>query len=347
MTGGAERIPERADDERADAVRIAKSEFGLGRVDIHVHLLGRQRQEQGQHGVATLRHQIAIGGAHGAGEQLVAHRAPIDGEIKLEAVRPMQRGKAGKAFERDAAALGTHGQRVLDEARPEDAAEPIKPMVEQPGRAGFEAKGRALLAGEAEGDLRPRQRQPLHHVGDGRRLDPLRFHEFEPRRRRIEQVAHLDARSGRERGGLELGLAAGIDGDLVGLVRAISAALDREPSHGADRGQRLAAEAERQDRGEIIASELGGGVALDGERQVVSAHAGAVVGDADQPQAAARRRNVDAARTGIDRILDQLLDDARRPLDDLTRGDAVDEIRRQLTYGHPVPQPARRRDTGG
>ena len=35
------------------------------------------------------------------------------------------------------------------------------------------------------------------------------------------------------------------------------------------------------------------------------------------------------------------------PFDDLTRGDAVDEIRRQLTYGHPVPQPARRRDTGG
>ena len=88
-------------------------------------------------------------------------------------------------------------------------------------------------------------------------------------------------------------------------------------------------------------------MALDGEREVVSVHAGAVVGDADQPQAAARRRDVDAARAGIDRVLDQLLDDARRPLDDLTRGDAVDEIRRQLTYGHPVPQPARRRDTGG
>ena len=170
----------------------------LAGMDVHVHLLGRQRQEQGEHGIAALRHEIAIGGAHGAGEQLVAHRAAIDGEIKLEAVRPMQRGKAGEAFERDAAALRTHGQRVLDEVRPEDAAEPSQPMVEQPGRAGFEAKGRALLAGEAEGDLRPRQSEPLHHVGDGRRLDPLRFHEFEPRRRRVEQVAHLDARSGRE-----------------------------------------------------------------------------------------------------------------------------------------------------
>ena len=88
-------------------------------------------------------------------------------------------------------------------------------------------------------------------------------------------------------------------------------------------------------------------MALDREREIVTAHAGAVVGDADQPQAAARGCDIDAARTGIDGVLDQLLDDARGPLDDLTRGDAVDEIRRQLTYGHRVPQPARRRDTGG
>ena len=79
-------------------------------------------------------------------------------------------------------------------------------------------------------------------------------------------------------------------------------------------------------------------MALDREREIVGAHAGAVIGDADQPQAAARGRDVDPARAGIDRVLDQLLDDARRPLDDLTRGDAVDEVRRQLTDGHLMPQ---------
>ena len=275
MTRGAERVPERADDERADAVRIAESELGLGGMDVHVHLLGRQRQEQGQHGIAPLRHEIAIGRAHGAGEQLVAHRAAIDGEIKLEAVRPMQRGKAGEAFERRRSPrCGAHRQRVLDEVRPEDAAEPSQPMVDQPGRAGFEPKGGALLAGEAEGDLGPGQREPLHHVGDGRRLDALRLHEFEPRRRRVEQVAHLDPRSGRKRGGLELRLAAGIDGDLVGLASRLRARLWIESrADGADRGQRLAAEAERQDRGEIVVGELGGGVALDRKRKIVSAHA--------------------------------------------------------------------------
>ena len=41
---------------------------------------------------------------------------------------------------------------------------------------------------------------------------------------------------------------------------------------------------------------------------------------------------------GVDRVLDQLLDDARRALDHLARGDAVDEVRRQLAYGHRGPR---------
>ena len=88
-------------------------------------------------------------------------------------------------------------------------------------------------------------------------------------------------------------------------------------------------------------------MALDREHEVGIAHARAVVSNADQPQAAAGSRNVDVARSRIHRVLDQLLDDARGPLDDLTRGDAVDEVRRQLTYGHRMPHAARRRDTGG
>ena len=55
-------------------------------------------------------------------------------------------------------------------------------------------------------------------------------------------------------------------------------------------------------------------------------HAGAVIGDADEPKPPPASRDLDAARASIDRVLDQLLDDARRPLDDLTRGDAVDEV---------------------
>ena len=43
------------------------------------------------------------------------------------------------------------------------------------------------------------EREPLHHIGDGHGLGALGFHEFEPCRRRVEQVAHLDAGAGAER----------------------------------------------------------------------------------------------------------------------------------------------------
>ena len=39
-------------------------------------------------------------------------------------------------------------------------------------------------------------------------------------------------------------------------------------------------------------------------------------------------RQVDARRLGVDRVLEQLLDHARRPLDDLARGDLIDDRRR-------------------
>jgi len=72
-----------------------------------------------------------------------------------------------------------------------------------------------------------------------------------------------------------------------------------DPRHRADRGQRLAAETEGRNGEEIVAIELRGRMALDREHEVVAGHAGAVVGDADQPPAAAVGQHVDARRAGI------------------------------------------------
>ena len=57
------------------------------------------------------------------------------------------------------------------------------------------------------------------------------------------------------------------------------------------------------------------------------AHAAAVVADADEREAAGRRHHLDLAGAGVERVLDQLLDHARRPLDHLAGGDAVDGLR--------------------
>src|SRR5262249_60536180 len=91
----------------------------------------------------------------------------------------------------------------------------------------------------------------------------------------------------------------------------------------------------------------GSGMAVDRKAKILRRHGRAVIGDADQSKSAGRGDDVDAARASVNRVLDQLLDDACRPLDDLTGRDAIDEIWRQLSYGHSWPLPIRRRDTGG
>ena len=75
-------------------------------------------------------------------------------------------------------------------------------------------------------------------------------------------------------------------------------------------------------------------MAFDREREVGARHALAVVGDADEAPAAAVGEHVDAACAGVERVLDQLLDHARRTLDHLAGGDAVDDGLGKLADGH-------------
>jgi hypothetical protein len=70
-------------------------------------------------------------------------------------------------------------------------------------------------------------------------------------------------------------------------------------------------------------------VAGEGQRQVVGLDAAAVVGHTDQVGAAPGHLDVDARGAGIDGVLQQLLDDAGRPLHDLAGGDLADERGRQ------------------
>ena len=115
---------------------------------------------------------------------------------------------------------------------------------------------------------------------------------------------------------------------------AVRARLHGQMRDRADRGQRLAAKAERADVEQIVVGELRGGVPLDGKREFVRRHAAAVVVDAQQRQAAGDGDHVDLRGAGVDGVLDQFLDDGRRPLDHLAGGDAIDGLRRELADRH-------------
>ena len=66
-------------------------------------------------------------------------------------------------------------------------------------------------------------------------------------------------------------------------------------------------------------------MALESERSVLGRHPAAVVHDGDPRDAAALDLDGDPRRARVESVLDELLHRGRRPLDDLARGDLVDE----------------------
>src|SRR5206468_4527599 len=64
------------------------------------------------------------------------------------------------------------------------------------------------------------------------------------------------------------------------------------------------------------------------------------VDHADQLAAAVFDFDVDVRRAGVEGILDQLLHNRRRPLDDFAGGDAVNEIWRELVNGPAIHRTA-------
>ena len=215
----------------------------------------------------------------------------------------------------------------------QDIAEPRQPAGGA-GQRGGPGHRRAFLAGQREGDVGPRHRKAPHHFADRFGLGAVGLEKFQPRRRRIKEIADLDAGALRQRRRHDLRFLAAFDRQRPGMRLAGVAGGDAELRHRADRGQRLAAEPERADAQQILVVELGGGVAIDRQREVGVGHAAAVVGDADPPPAAAIGENVDPAGAGVDGVLDQFLDHARGTFDHLAGGDAVDDLFGQLADGH-------------
>src|ERR1700686_2938779 len=76
---------------------------------------------------------------------------------------------------------------------------------------------RALLAGQREGDIRPAHGEAAHHLADGLAFGAVGLEEFQPGRRGVEQVAHLDPGSLAQCRRLDLALAAAVDRDGPGV----------------------------------------------------------------------------------------------------------------------------------
>ena len=190
-------------DERAHEPGIAEAHLGFGRMHVDIDLACVERNEQREQRVPVARQIIGIGAAHRAEQKLVAHRAAVDEEILAERIGARQRRQRGKTLDRHALALG----RDFDGVAAEIGAEHVAKARQAPGRA-RQRRGkchrRAFLAGEGEGNVGPAHGEPAHHVAHRFRLGAIELQEFEPRRRRIKQIAHLDARASAQCRGLDV-----------------------------------------------------------------------------------------------------------------------------------------------
>ena len=327
MPGLGQRMAQGADDQPADRPGIAEPDFRLGRMDVHVHFGRRNIEKQGNERMAVAGQEIAIGAAHGPGHQAILDRPAVDEEILVPRGSPMQRRHADMAGQPYAVAHGVDAHRIVGKILAQDRREPRQPDIEHvPGVDRQRKQGAFAVAAQAETDFRMRHRQPVDRVANRLLLAALALEELEPRRRGVEQVEHLDlgAAGHRRRSGNAAQAAVNVDRPARIGVRLPGR--DLEPADRADRRQRLAAEAEGRNVDEIVARQLAGGVPLHGKRQGLAPHAAAVVGHGDIAPAAVAHDRIDPARTGVDRVLDQFLDDGRRALDHLARGNPVNNI---------------------
>ena len=185
----------------------------------------------------------------------------------------------------------------------------------------------AAVVLQREADVRMRERDAAERLVAVTPLGRLGPQEL-PTRRRVEvELADRHRRACRERRRRGHAGDAAVDLDPPRVRPPRRARSERKPRDRADRRQRLAAEAERRDRRQVVGGrELRGRVPRDGERQLLALDARAVVGDADPLDAAARQIDVDLRRARIERVLEELLQRRRRPLDDLAGRDLVDEL---------------------
>ncbi len=185
---------------------------------------------------------------------------------------------------------------------------------------------RAFVVAQVEAHVEAAQGDALDHFFEVIELGALGPHEFAPRRRVEKQIAHFHRGAGGMGGGRGFAepLAVAVHPPAAFAVHHPRG--QTQPRHRTDTRQGLAAETEAAHRDQIVeAADLAGGVAAEGQGQIVAMDAAAVVAHADEAHPALPHLDVDAARPGVEAVFHQLFDDRRRPLHHFAGGDLIGE----------------------
>ena len=328
--GGQELAPQGAQQLAVEPAGVLEADFELGRMDVDVDQLGRHLEHEEGDGKAADHQEAAIGLAQRMLQGPVADVPPVEKEILHPVMAAALAGMGHVAGQLHLVLDALDPNQVVGQLAAEALRDPLQPAV-----VGGQLENLLLVVPQGEMHLRHRQGNANERLGDVAELRHARAQKLPPHGRVEEQVLHLDRRADRAAAGGHAAQrpAAHLDFRPAGAFRR--AAPQHQPAHFGDRGQRLAAEAERADAEQVVGlSDFARGVAGQGQRQLLGRDAAAVIDDPHHFQSALAHRNVDARGTRVDGILHQFLDHAGRPFDDLAGGDFVDQGRREEVDGH-------------
>lgn len=186
-----------------------------------------------------------------------------------------------------------------------------------------------VLVGGGEADCTVVERVGADHLQATALLGRCLFQELTPRRNVIEERRDLDTGAPRVGDGLSSDPLAPLDA-YVEAIAALDCGLQIDFTDGGDRRQRLATEAQRADRLQILEPrQLAGRVSTEGQYRILGVHADAIVADAQRIPSSAAQAQVDLLSSRVEGILDQFLDHRCRSLHDLAGGDLADQVIRE------------------
>ncbi len=331
--GLAQRVEQRAHDERPHAGIVAEPHLAFRRMHVHVDRRRFDLEEEERQRIPALRQVLLVALDQRVRQRLRVDRTPVHERDHLVARAAAGTGFADQAGEPHPLARRLDGQQRLGGLASEDRGDTLQQRA-----ARRRLEDRAPVLDERERHLRVRERVEPHALDDVRRLGRVALEELPPRRHRMEEVRHRDARAGRHAAVAHVHELAAVDEDLRARLRRGRTRPQLETGNAGDGRHRLAAETEGMQRIEVgRLRDLARGVALEGEQRVVAVHALAVVLDAHQRPPAMRELDRHARGAGIEAVLDQLAHDRSRTFHHLASGDLV---------GHAVGQDADGRHAG-
>ncbi len=260
----------------------------------------------------------------------VLNPAAVDKHIDVAPVGIVQRRRRNKARHLDVVAQPRQGQGLTCQLSAMHLQQNLPHIAAAVG-----PHQHPVVVAVGKCNPRPGQRIPLHHPGHAPGLGSRGLQEPLSHRRVDKQLLNLQGRSlhGARRC-LVLNLAAGKPEATAGGI-SLMAGHHGHVADGPDAEQGLAPESQGLNAIQPFRiRQLAGGVALEGQLQLVGGNAVPVVHHANEVQTSALESHVHMASMGIQRVFDQFPHRVDRAFDDLAGSNARHGGGRQGLYCH-------------